>query len=422
MLRISGPRAAEIGEALTRLPLPPPRRAALRAFRDPWTDEPIDEGLLLWFPAPRSYTGEDLLEIQHHGSLAVAAALTEVLRRFEAVRPAEPGELTKRAFLNGKLDLTAAEAIADIVDATTRAQLRQAVRQLDGALGRLAERWREALLGALAAVEAEIDFGAEEGEVGDGLLLAHRPALAEALADMRRHLADGHRGERLRAGITVAVIGAPNAGKSSLVNLLARREVAIVTAIPGTTRDVIEVPLDLSGLPVTLLDTAGLRESDDPVEREGVARARRRAAQADLRLLVIDATEPAEVAADADLTVVNKIDRVDPRATVTARPDAVAISCVTGQGIDALVTRLTALAGALTGTGDAAVITRERHREAIAEAEAALARCLAASPSTELALLAEELRVAGRALGRVTGRTGVEDILDRVFASFCIGK
>ena len=288
VLRVSGPQAAAVAAALTGRAPPPPRTAALRRLRDPVTGEPIDQALLLWFPAPRSETGEDLLEIQHHGGAAVLGMLLTALEHVPGCRPAGPGEFTRRAFLNGKLDLTAAEGLADLIDATTAGQARQALRQLDGGLGRLYGSWRERLLTALARIEAEIDFAAEE-EVPEAMVAQVLPDLQRLRAELAAHLADAGRGERLRAGVTVAVIGAPNVGKSSLVNLLARREVAIVTAIAGTTRDVIEVQLDLGGVPVTLLDTAGLRESADPVEAEGVARARHRAAQADLRLLVVDA-------------------------------------------------------------------------------------------------------------------------------------
>ncbi|HEX6014371.1 MAG TPA: tRNA uridine-5-carboxymethylaminomethyl(34) synthesis GTPase MnmE [Geminicoccaceae bacterium] len=424
VLRITGPRAAEAARALTGRAPPEPRRAALRRLRDPATGETVDEALLLWFPGPRSETGEDLLEVQHHGGQAVLAWLLEALGRLDGFRPAGPGEFTKRAFLNGKLDLTAAEGLADLVDAATRAQACQAFRQLAGELGRLYAGWRERLLTALALVEAEIDFAADGEEVPDATLARVLPDLARIEAEMAAHLADGARGERLRAGVTVAVVGAPNVGKSSLVNLLARRDVAIVTPIPGTTRDVIEVHLDLGGVPVVLLDTAGLRETGDPVEAEGVARALSRAEQADLRLHVVDATDPApSPPPDAmTLTVVNKIDLVP--YGVAGGAGGIGISCWTGTGLAELLRELTARAGALAGLGEAPLLTRARHREAVAEARASLAR-LQAGPDGgggELALLAEDLRLAARAVGRLTGAVGVEEVLDRVFATFCIGK
>lgn len=422
VLRITGARAADAVCALTGRAPPEPRRASLVRLRDPRDNEPIDQALLLWFAGPRSETGEDLLEIQHHGGRAVLARLLEVLGRLPGFRPAQPGEFARRAFLNGKLDLTAAEGLADLVDATTRAQARQALRQLDGALGRLYGGWRDRLLGALALVEAEIDFAAEE-EVPDDMLRRVIPAIAEIRQEMVSHLADARRGERLRAGVTVAVVGEPNVGKSSLVNLLTQRDVAIVTPVPGTTRDVIEVQLDLDGLPVTLLDTAGLRTTDDPVEVEGVARARRRAAEADLRLLVVDAasqSDPLEPPDAGTLLVVNKIDLVTPRDLPR---DAVAISCRTGTGVGELLTAMGRQVAGLVASGEQPALTRERHREAVTVAQAALARFEEGAPGgAELALLAEDLRLAARAIGRITGVVGVEDVLDRVFATFCIGK
>ncbi len=418
VLRVSGPRAAEAARALTGQEPPEARRAALRWLHDPVTSEALDQAVLLWFPGPRSETGEDVLEIQHHGGQAVLSALLAVLGGIEGYRPAAAGEFSRRAFLNGKLDLTAAEGLADLVDATSRAQARQALRQLDGELGRLYTSWRECLLTALALIEAEIDFAPDE-EVPDAMLARVLPDLRRIEVEMAAHLADDGRGERLRSGVTVAVIGPPNVGKSSLVNLLARRDVAIVTAIAGTTRDVIEVQLELNGVPVTLLDTAGLRDTDDPIEAEGVARARRRAAQADLCLHLVEAGTPAPRVAERTILVGNKVDI----AAEGGPAGAIGISCVTGAGITALVAQITERAAALVATGAAPALTRARHREAVAAAQAALARFEAvAMAGAELALLAEDLRVAAGAIGRITGAVGTEDVLDRIFATFCIGK
>jgi tRNA modification GTPase len=403
--------------ALTGREPPPPRRASLRVLRDPRSGELLDRALLLFFPGPASYTGEDMLEIQHHGGTAVVAALLDALSALPGLRLAEPGEFTRRAFLSGRLDLTEAEAVADLVEATTRAQARLALRQLEGALGRLCEDWRERVLALLAEVEAEIDFAAEEADVPEDLSSRVGKRLDILIAEIGAQLDDGGCGERLRAGITVAVTGPPNVGKSSLVNRLARRDVAIVTPIPGTTRDVIEVPLELDGLPVTLLDTAGLRETGDPVEAEGVRRARTRAAAADLRLHLVEAgAGPWPEPGPDTLLVVNKIDLLRP-ADLPA--GAVALSCATGEGLDTLVARIAERARALVGTGTEAVITRARHREALVETVKALERAGAAG---EPALLAEDLRLAARALGRITGRVDVEEVLDRIFARFCIGK
>lgn len=391
--------------------------AALRRLIDPASGEVLDRGLLVRFAAPASYTGEDVVELHHHGGAAVLDGLARALRRWPGLRPAEPGELTRRAFLNGKLDLTQGEAIADLIEAETAAQRRQALRQLDGGLGREVEAWRTMLLDALARIEAEIDFSAEEGDVGDGLIAPLRPSLAATLQGIEAAIGKVAAAERLRDGLVVAVIGAPNVGKSSLVNLLARRDVAIVSEFPGTTRDVIEVRLDLEGWPVTLLDTAGLRESDDPIERLGVARARQRAAAADLRLLVLDATDASSAGrAEAELIVANKVD------LAAAPAGALAVSCRTGQGIDGLLAALAAKAAALMAAEGGAVPTRERHRAALVDVRDALARVLAAPPAAEIALIAEDLRLAVRGLGRITGSVDVEDVLDRIFASFCIGK
>lgn len=418
-MRVSGPCAAAAARALTGRDPPAPRVAALRRLIDPTDRIAFDQALLLWFPAPRSETGEDLLEVQHHGGRAVLGQILEILGGVAGCRPAGPGEFTRRAFLNGKLDLTAAEGLADLVDAQTRAQARQALRQLEGGLGRLYAGWRERLLTALALIEAEIDFAAEE-EVPDAMLARVTPELDALRAEMADHLVAGHLGERLRDGIVVAVVGAPNVGKSSLVNLLARREVAIVTPVPGTTRDQIEVALDLGGLPATLVDTAGLRETIDPVEAIGVARAHALAGTADLRLLLTDDPASPAVTDPATLLVVNKRD-LAPEAGLPS--GSFGISCRTGVGLPELLAWLTARVAELTAPGDTPLLTRARHRAAVSDATAALERCAVGhAASLELALLAEDLRKAARTIGTITGQVGVEDVLDRIFARFCIGK
>ena len=426
VLRLSGPDARPALEALAGV-LPPPRRATRARFRDPATGETIDDGLALFFPAPRSFTGEDVAELHTHGSRAVVAALVAALARLPGLRPAAPGEFTRRAFEQGKLDLTAAEGLADLVAAETAAQRRQALRQLAGELGRLYEAWRGRLLRALAEIEAEIDFP-EEGLPPD--LWRGVRAEAQALRDeIVRHLADGHRGERLRDGVAVAILGPPNAGKSSLMNALARRDVAITAAGAGTTRDVIEVALDLGGYPVLLADTAGLREAADAVEEEGVRRARARAAAADLKLIVVDAARPEEAAAiaglidAASLVVANKLDlapasRADWADRLGAGP-ALRLSVRTGEGMAGLLARLEAEVARRFAGGGAPAITRARHRHALEETVAALERFLGA---TLPELAAEDLRAATRALGRITGRVDVEDLLNVIFREFCIGK
>lgn len=426
LLRLSGPHAGAALRALAGR-LPTSRHALVTRFRDPRSGELIDRGLALFFPAPRSLTGEDVAEIHVHGGRAVASALLEALAAQPGLRLAEPGEFSRRAFLNGKLDLTEAEGIADLVAAETAAQRRQALRQMAGEAGRLYESWRTRLLRAQARVEAEIDFP-DEGLPAD-LAAAVAAQLTEIKEEITHFLADGHRGERLRDGLAVAVLGPPNAGKSSLVNALARREVAITAATAGTTRDVIEVALDLGGFPVTLADTAGLRDARDAIEEEGVRRARARAAAADLKLVVVDATKPKEKTSlaaliDADTIVVaNKMDLTPADGAtwtdVLGAGPAVKISVTTGAGMTALEARLGAEIARRFGGEAAPLITRSRHRQALEAARAALDRYPQAG-APELA--AEELRQAVRALGRITGRVGVEDLLDVVFREFCIGK
>ena len=421
VIRVSGPAARTAVETLAGR-VPEPRLARLVRLRDRPGGDVLDQAVILWFPGPNSETGEDVAEFQVHGGRAVIAAVLAALGRIEGLRPAEPGEFTRRAFENERLDLTAVEGLADLIYAETEAQRRQAYRQLAGTLGQRAEAWRGQLIEAQALVEAGIDFS-DESDVPDKLL---GPALATARTlrdEISAALADENRGERLREGLVVAIAGPPNAGKSSLMNRLARRDVAIVTPHAGTTRDVIEVHLDLGGYPVTLLDTAGIRETQDPVEVEGVRRARDRAAAADLVLWVTDATtaegEGAPIGtAQAEVwRVRNKIDLVDSVPTPCR-----AVSALTGAGLPELMAALaghaeTALAGAETS-----LVTRERHRVALRRVVEALDRALGEGPSGREDIVAEELRLAGRELGRLTGRVDVEDVLDVIFRDFCIGK
>ena len=417
VIRISGPRAGAALAALAPRGRPQPRVAKLAKLIDPRTGEAIDDALALWFPAPRSETGEDVVELQVHGGRAVVAGVLEALAGVPGLRPAEPGEFTRRAFLNGKLDLTAAEGLLDLIDAETAAQRRQALRQMEGELAALYEDWRARLVRALAHLEAEIDFADEDlpRNIGD-------PALAD-LATLRRaiaaHLDDRRRGEVLREGLSVAILGAPNAGKSSLMNALTRRETAIVSSIAGTTRDIVEARLDLG-------DTAGLRDvtaAGDPVEREGVRRALARAEQADLRLLVVPAGTDPDAATAAligpdSILVASKADLVGDRDA--KRPShALAVSTKTGFGLDALRRRLLAEAETRMGNDGGPAVTRARHRSALSECIASLERA-AVAPTAELR--AEDVRLAARALGRITGRIDVEDLLDVIFKEFCIGK
>jgi len=435
VVRVSGPRA---GVALEKLigRVPEPRKAALARVRDPASGDIIDEALALWFPAPHSETGEDVAELQLHGGQAVIAGVLDALSTIQGFRPAEAGEFTRRAFENGRLDLTAVEGLADLIAAETPAQRRLAFRQLKGLIGDRAEAWRRRLIEALALVEARIDFS-DEADVPEDLLGPALRAAQQLRGEIAGVLADGGRGERLRDGLVVAIAGPPNAGKSTLLNRLARREAAIVSPYAGTTRDVIEVHLDLGGYPVTLLDTAGIRDSTEPVEQEGVRRARERAAAADLVLWVIDgsaaesgANDRPEKLANADVWLVrNKIDQTSEAACAGApkRPNnelefTLSISALTGIGVDALAAALSGYAETYFAATESAVITRARHRQALRETVAALDRVLAQDHSTREELIAEELRSAATTLGRLTGRVDVEDILDVIFRDFCIGK
>jgi tRNA modification GTPase len=413
VVRVSGPDA---GRALAALagPLPSPRVAGLRVLRGGGAE--IDRALALWFPGPRSFTGEDVAEFQIHGGRAVRESLFAAFADL-GLRPAEPGEFSRRAVENGLLDLTRAEAIADLVDAQTPAQLRQALRQYDGALAKLYEGWRSGLIAALAHAEAAIDFS-DDG-VGEAEGVVARARIAEIIREIQIHMDDHGRGETLREGIRLAIVGPPNAGKSSLINALARRDVAIVSPAPGTTRDVIELRLNLGGYLVLVADTAGLRESSEPVETEGVRRALAQAKESDLVLLLRDGTNPYtdEFAITPDLTVWNKSDLPGFQAQ-----DGLSLSLKTGKGLPELIAALTAMVAArLEAPREAPALTRPRHRRALQEALQSLRHALAA-PADRPELFAEDLRLGLRAIGRITGRVDVEEVLDIVFADFCIGK
>jgi tRNA modification GTPase len=508
VVRISGPRAGAALKALTGR-IPDARKAALARVRGR-DGEIVDQALALWFPGPQSETGEDVAELQLHGGHAVVAAVFTALAQIDGLRPAEAGEFTRRAFENGKLDLTAVEGLADLVMAETEGQRRQAFRQMAGALRDRSENWRRQLIQALALVEARIDFS-DEADVPQDLVTPALQIARSLEGDIASVLAEGNRGERLREGFVVAIAGPPNAGKSTLLNRIAKREAAIVSPYAGTTRDVIEVHLDLDGLPVTFLDTAGIRETDDPVEREGVRRARERAAGADLILWIVEAGEtsrpdvagnasrssddagnigrspgagaasrslggretggvthlPSDVGAllskESELTPVwlirNKIDlyqgliqrnehivqqegKSEPSVRVnrplgnigkkgltrtsemefTFTESEFGVSAKTGEGFDVLLNALARHAEKFLAGAESAVVTRERHRRTLQDALTALRRALVPDLSDREDLLAEELRLAARALGRLTGRVDVDDVLDVIFRDFCIGK
>jgi tRNA modification GTPase len=417
--------------------VPEPRKAVLAAVRDPRSGETIDEALILWLPGPKSETGEDVAELQLHGGRAVVARVLATLGSLDGLRMAEPGEFTRRAFENGRLDLTAVEGLADLIFAETEMQRRQAFRQLKGVLGNRAEEWRKRLIEALALVEARIDFS-DEADVPENLVVPALSIARQLSVEIEAALKDAKHGERLRDGLVVAIAGPPNAGKSTLLNRIARREAAIVSAIPGTTRDVIEVHLDLDGCPVTLLDTAGIRDSDDPVEREGVTRARARAAEADLVLWVVEAgagkagfeLPRLENAQERQVWLVeNKADLAVPKTLGRSINEQeiqfinrFLISALTGEGMNEIMNHLSNFTKSYFAGGETVFVTRERHRKALQEASDALNRACAEANAGREDILAEELRLAGRALGRLTGRVDVEDILDVIFRDFCIGK
>jgi len=423
IIRVSGAAAGAAARAIGGT-LPAPRRAQLADIKDPHSGESLDRGLLLWFPAPASFTGEDVLELHLHGGRAVIAGVLAALAQIPGCRPAEPGEFTRRAFDHGKLDLTEVEGLADLVAAETAAQRRQALRQLGGALSALTEGWRARLMRLLAHLEADIDFSDEP--LPPALAAEAALGLRGLAAEMRAHLADQGRGERLRLGLHIAILGAPNVGKSSVLNALARREAAIVSARAGTTRDVIELDLDLAGYPVTLADTAGLRDAADEIEAEGVRRARQRAERTDLKLIVLDAMRlpgiPSEVRAVIDaqsILVANKIDLARPASDRLGAHRLWLLSARSGEGLAELEQELARRAAALLEIGADPHLTRARHRAALEACLAALDRaCEADAPE----LRAEDVRLAMRALGRITGRVDVEDLLDLIFREFCIGK
>jgi tRNA modification GTPase len=418
VIRISGPRCAAALAALAPDKVFPDRVATLATLNDPASGQTLDRALVVRFVAPRSFTGEDMAELQVTGGRATVAGFIAALARLPGLRPAEAGEFAWRAFERGKLDLSEVEGLADLVDAETEAQRLQALKIAGGALSRDAEAIRAAIAEAMALIEAQIDFS--DVEDADALSLDQaRVIAAAAAARTNAALSGAAAGERLREGFTVVIAGPPNVGKSTLMNALARRDVSIVSPIPGTTRDLVETSLDLRGFPVTLVDTAGLRESDDPIEREGVARARRRAERGDLTLWLTDSTvfdAPPFAGSGAAITVATKADLGG-----WAEAGAVKVSAVTGAGIEQLLDAIAEVAAEEMSGPAPALITSERHRVAYADALAALERALDPAQG-ELELVAEDLRLAARALERIAGRIDVEDVLGGIFKRLCVGK
>lgn len=437
VVRLSGPGSAAALGALTG-GLPEARRASLRPIRDR-NGETLDRGIVLWLPGPGTFSGEDMAELQVHGSRAVLAGLVGTLAGLSGLRPAEAGEFARRAFANGRLGLTEVEGLADLIDAETSVQRRQALRQMEGRAGAVYEDWRRRLIGAIALCEAGIDFS-DEDDVPAEIAGQIVPVIGHLAAEMRAALSDSGSGEAIREGLSVVIAGAPNAGKSSLMNALARRDVAIVSATPGTTRDAIEIRLDIGGMPVTVIDTAGIRESGDAIEIEGVRRALRRAGEADLVLWMSETGAgpdesgpkepgpeepgPGEPGSEAGEVwrLHSKIDLVEGGSSGRIGERRFAVSATTGAGLDALLGGLGDWIADRIGTGTEPVITRARHRRQLEAAVEALGRAGMLDAVVSADLVAEELRAAANALGRITGRIDVEDVLDRIFGQFCIGK
>lgn len=417
VIRLSGPSTRATIEAVAGS-APPSRQARPVNFRDPATGEIVDHGLLLWFAGPNSVTGEDYAEFQIHGGRAVVNHFLTMLDGLPDLREAEPGEFARRSVISGKMDLSQVEGLADLIDAETEFQRRQALRALGGALRRRVEKWRDGIVHALALIEAQLDFS-DEGDVSFDPIPAVATILRPLLDDMRELLRLAPGSERLREGFVTLIVGPPNSGKSTLLNMLARRDVAIVSSIPGTTRDMIEVHLDLQGMPVTLVDTAGLRETSDEIEQMGVERTLARVEQADLVLWL---SEGGAVSPDGGLeSCGTELISVATKSDIyPAASGRLAISGKTGLGLDQLFLEILERAKSRLGDGSNALLTRQRHRGLIEDAEACLSSALQTGKPLEIA--ADDLRAAGRALGRVVGAVDVEDVLDSIFAQFCIGK
>jgi tRNA modification GTPase len=417
VIRVSGPSVSKVLEKMVA-PRPKPRSVVYRTIRHPRTAEALDRAVVLWFAAPKSETGEDVAEFQVHGSRAVVAAILSALGEIDGCRLAEPGEFARRAFENGKLDLAEIEGLADLIEAETDAQRRQALAQAGGSLSKLYENWRSRLIEIAALTEAAIDFS-DEGDVSTSAFAEARNRAVILKDEIAAHLNDGHRGEILRDGFRVALLGPPNAGKSSLLNALARRDAAIVSAEAGTTRDVIEVRLDLVGLPVIVSDTAGIREASSEIEREGIRRSLAAARDADLVIWLAENPEsipPLRISRETSLVIRSKADLPHE-----SEFDGLAISATTGAGMDRLIEEIARRATQAVGSQSAPALTQARHRQALENALKDIEAFLNGSPDA-VELRAEDLRRAAHAIGRITGRIDVEDVLDQIFSRFCIGK
>ncbi len=425
IIRISGAGAVPALALLTAAPCPPANYAKYFVIRNPSSGGIIDKGLAIYFKSPHSFTGEDVVELHLHGSIAIIREVLGVLAGIDGLRPAEAGEFTRRAFINGKMDLMEAEGLADLINADTKAQKTQAIRQMQGEISVFYDEIRKTTINCLALLEAYIDFPDEE--IPESVLSEWRKSIIMLQEKIRAVLADHKKGERLREGLNIVIIGAPNAGKSSLLNILSGKEAAIVSHHAGTTRDVIEVQMDIAGYPVILMDTAGLRESSDEVEEEGIKRARTRAGQADIKLALFDAAElpemdnnTRELLDDNTIVIISKADLVASDLQIPQFFNSpISLSTKTGQGIDQLLAVIEDKVTDFFSDGVAPFITRNRHRALLQEAELLLGAALQDKP---LEIACEELRRAALAIGKITGKIQVDDVLDVIFNQFCIGK
>jgi tRNA modification GTPase len=425
IIRLSGPASEEVLKKLTRKRAPEPRLASLRRIHNPIDQNAIDEGIVIWFPGPNSYTGEDVVEFHVHGGLSITEEVLKSISTVASCRIAEPGEFTRRAFQLGKMDLTSAEAVADLIDAKTIEQRRQALKQFDGQLAGLYDEWRKQLIDILAYAESAIDFSDEELPEGINNTITNN--ILYLINNIAQHIDDKKIGERIRSGFNIAILGAPNSGKSSLLNRLATRDVAIVSDTAGTTRDVIEVQMNLEGFAVIVSDTAGIRDTQNEIEFEGVRRARKAADEADLVVVVFDALDLPDISeitknyiSDKSLVLVNKVDLLDHSLPGEINgKETLGISAKTGEGFEEFQLRLNREVKNYFGNNEQPVLTRERHRKALEDTLASLNR---STQAVLPELVAEDIRLAVRSIGKITGRVDVEDVLDIIFSEFCIGK
>ncbi len=424
IIRVSGPAAKDSMRQLCAGSVKP-RYASLQKIIDYQDKSVIDEGLVLWFPAPHSFTGEDCVEFQIHGSVAVIQKMLEILAQFHSYKLAEPGEFARRAFENGRLDLTEVEGLSDLINAETEAQRQQAVRQSSGALGKIYTSWRHDLIKAMTLLTAAIDFSDEE-DIADDIIKQVQPMIMDLSGKIKDHLEDGHRGEIIRHGYQVVLAGLPNVGKSSLLNALAQRNAAIVSDEAGTTRDIIQVTLDLDGIPIIVMDTAGLRETSSLVEQEGIRRTIQSAEEANLIIWLMDATAPVYdlnkhiSKNDNVLFVLNKVDLLDSPSNLLLSTN-LALSLKKDLGLDTLIKEISKRAKTELTSNSDPVITRQRHRSELENCQNNLAQFLSCTME-DIELRAEDLRLAASSLGRITGEIDVEDLLDLLFSEFCIGK